>query len=218
MALDHPEAVASLAVLDIVPTHAMFMETDRHRSQAYWHWYFLAQPAPFPERLIGADPDFFFETCLVGWGKTRLEDFDQEMLADYRRCWRDPEMIHATCADYRAGATIDLEHDAADIERKVTCPTLAFWGSNGLMHKLWDIEAKWRERCGHVRPASLAGGHFFIEQFPQGNRRPPGGLPGRIDDVGGFRRERQRDGLSSVICRTQIPRAVSALWPSSVVN
>jgi len=88
MALDHPEAVASLAVLDIVPTHAMYMETDRHRSQAYWHWYFLAQPAPFPERLIGADPDFFFETCLVGWGKTRLEDFDQEMLADYRRCWR----------------------------------------------------------------------------------------------------------------------------------
>jgi haloacetate dehalogenase len=167
MALDHPEAVASLAVLDIVPTHAMFMETDRHRSLAYWHWYFLAQPSPFPERLIGADPDFFYETCLVGWGATRLEDFDQEMLADYRRCWRDPQMIHASCADYRAGATIDLDDDTADLDAKVTCPTLAVWGSRGLMHRLWDIEAKWRARCTDVRAASLPGGHFFIEQFPR---------------------------------------------------
>jgi haloacetate dehalogenase len=167
LALDCPDTVARLAVLDIVPTYAMFMETDRHRSRAYWHWYFLAQPAPFPERLIGADPDFFYETCLVGWGATRLEDFDQEMLADYRRCWRDPQMIHATCADYRAGGTVDLEHDAADIQTKVTCPTLAFWGSKGLMHKLWNIEEKWRERCAHLQAASLAGGHFFVEQFPE---------------------------------------------------
>jgi haloacetate dehalogenase len=84
MALDHPGAVLSLAVLDIVPTYAMFMETNRAVAGAYWHWYFLSLPEPFPERLIGNDPDFFYETCLAGWGATRIEDFDREMLADYR--------------------------------------------------------------------------------------------------------------------------------------
>ena len=119
LALDHPEAVLSLAVLDIVPTYAMFMDTSRHVAAAYWHWYFLAQPAPLPERLIGADPDFFFETCLTGWGKMRLEDFDAAMLAEYRRCWRDAATIHAMCCDYRAAAAIDLAHDTADIGTKV---------------------------------------------------------------------------------------------------
>ena len=76
-------------------------------------------------------------------------------------------MIHATCADYRAGITVDLADDTADIEKKVTCPTLAFWGSKGLMHKLWNIEEKWRERCASVQAASLPGGHFFVEQFPE---------------------------------------------------
>ncbi len=171
MALDASDVVASLAVLDIVPTYAMFMETDRRRSQAYWHWSLLAQPAPFPERLIGADPDFFFETCLVGWGKTQLSEFDREMLADYRRCWRQADMIQASCADYRAAATVDLEHDAQDIDRKVRCPTLAYWGTLGLMHKLWDLEAKWRERCENLQVATAAGGHFFVDQFPEESAR-----------------------------------------------
>jgi len=166
MALDHPAAVLSLAVLDIVPTYAMFMETNRHIAGAYWHWYFLSQPEPFPERLIGNDPDFFYETCLVGWGATRVEDFDPEMLADYRRCWRDPAMIHGSCSDYRAGASIDLEHDQADLGRRVECPALACWGTAGLMHKLFDIEAQWRRRCADLKTASLPGGHFFIDQFP----------------------------------------------------
>jgi haloacetate dehalogenase len=90
MALDHPDAVLSLTVMDIVPTYAMFMDTNRKVAHAYWHWYFLSQPAPFPERLIGSDPDFFYEACLVGWGATKISDFDPEMLAAYRRCWRDP--------------------------------------------------------------------------------------------------------------------------------
>jgi len=97
MALDWPEAVESLAVLDIVPTYTLFAETNRQLASAYWHWYFLSQPEPFPERLIGADPDFFYETSLAGWGATRIADFDQEMLAEYRRCWRDPAMIHGSC-------------------------------------------------------------------------------------------------------------------------
>jgi len=167
MALDRPDAALSLAVLDIVPTYAMFMDTNRHVAGAYWHWYFLSQPEPFPERLIGADPDFFYETCLVGWGATRVEDFDQEMLADYRRCWRDPAMIHGSCSDYRAAATIDLDHDRADVDRKVACRTLVFYGAAGTMARLFDIPAEWRKRCSDVRAASLPGGHFFVDQFPK---------------------------------------------------
>jgi haloacetate dehalogenase len=166
MALDLPEVVQSLTVLDIVPTYAMFMETNRLVAGAYWHWYFLSQPEPFPERLIGSNPDFFYETCLLGWGATRIEDFDPELLADYSRCWRDPAMIHGSCSDYRAAATIDLEHDAADIEKTVHCPTLAFWGTNGVMHKCFDIDAAWRKRCANVCAQTLPGGHFFVDQFP----------------------------------------------------
>jgi haloacetate dehalogenase len=166
MALDHPNVVLSLAVLDIVPTYAMFTETNRHLALAYWHWYFLAQPEPFPERMIGADPDFFYETCLVGWGATKLADFDAELVADYRRSWRHMQMIHGSCSDYRAAASIDLEHDAADIDRKVACRTLAFWGSKGAMHRLFDMEAAWRKRCANLTTESLAGGHFFIDQYP----------------------------------------------------
>jgi haloacetate dehalogenase len=166
LALDHPDSVLSLAVLDIVPTHAMFMETNRHLAGAYWHWYFLSQPEPFPERLISSDSDFFYETCLVGWGATKLTDFDAELVAEYRRCWRTPEMIHGSCSDYRAAASIDLEHDAADLDKKVAGRTLAFWGAGGVMHKFFDIGAEWRKRCTDLATATLPGGHFFVDQFP----------------------------------------------------
>jgi haloacetate dehalogenase len=166
MALDHSDPVITLTVMDIVPTYAMFMNTNRKVAGAYWHWYFLSQPEPFPERLINNDPDFFYETCLVGWGATAISDFNAEMLEDYRRCWRDPLMIHGSCSDYRAAATTDLEHDAADIERKVACPTLAFYGSEGVIAKLFDVPAEWRKRCTDLRHASLPGGHFFVDQFP----------------------------------------------------
>jgi haloacetate dehalogenase len=166
MALDYPDVVRTLAVMDIVPTYAMFMDTNRKVAGAYWHWYFLSQPAPFPERMIGADPDFFYETCLVGWGAAKLADFDAEMLADYRRCWRDPAMIHGSCSDYCAAASIDLDHDAADIARKVASPTLVFYGAAGQMARLFDIPAEWRKRCAAIEEASLPGGHFFVDQFP----------------------------------------------------
>jgi len=171
LALDHPEAVISLAVLDIVPTYAMFMETNRHVAGVYWHWYFLSQPEPFPERLIGADPDYFYETCLMGWGAAGAGDFDPAQLAEYRRCWRDPAMIHGSCSDYRAAATIDLEHDGVDIERKVACPTLAFWGTEGAMHRNFDMAAQWRKRCSDLKTAALPGGHFFIDRYPEETAR-----------------------------------------------
>lgn len=166
MTLDDPGRIISMSVLDIVPTHAMFTETRREVALAYWHWYFLAQPAPLPERLIGADPDFFFETCLVGWGKTGLDRFDPELLGEYRRCWRDPATIHGMVSDYRAAATVDFAHDSAGIATKVRRPALAFWGTKGVMAQLFDMEAAWRARCEHLVTETLPGGHFFVDQFP----------------------------------------------------
>jgi haloacetate dehalogenase len=166
MALDHPAAVMTLTVMDIVPTYTVFMETTRQIASAYWHWYFLSQPEPFPERLIGNDPDFFYETCLTGWGATKISDFNPEMLAEYRRFWRDPKAIHGSCSDYRAAASIDIEHDTGDLARQVSCPTLVFYGSSGVMARLFDIPALWRKRCVNVTEASLPGGHFFVDQYP----------------------------------------------------
>ena len=167
LALDHPAALRTLAVLDIVPTHAMFHDTNRHVAGAYWHWYFLSQPEPFPEDVIGAAPDNFYERCLTGWGATGLADFDAEQLDSYRTAWRQPGQIHGSCSDYRAAATADFDHDAADLDRKVECPTLVLYGAGGTMARLFDIPAEWRKRCADVRPASLPGGHFFVDQFPR---------------------------------------------------
>ena len=167
LALDHPQRVDRLCVLDIVPTSEMWGRMNHAGALRSYHWSFLAQPAPLPERLIGNDPDFFFETSLVGWGKTELKTFDPEMLAEYRRCWRDPAAIHGMVSDYRAAATIDLAHDAAGIDRQVACPTLAFWGTAGAMHRLFDMKAEWQKRCANVETATLPGGHFFVDQFPE---------------------------------------------------
>jgi haloacetate dehalogenase len=176
MALDHPAAIRSLTLMDIVPTLTLFMQTNRHVALAYWHWYLLAQPEPFPERLIGADPDFFYETSLTGWGSAKIEDFAADMLAEYRRCWRQPDMIHGSCSDYRASATVDLEHDAADIDRKISCPTLVLYGAAGAMAALYDIPDQWRSRCSNLTAASIPGGHFFVDQFPEQTARIVGGF------------------------------------------
>ncbi len=167
MALDQLDRIASLAMLDIVPTYAMLMETNRHVAAAYWHWYFLAQPAPLPETLIGRDPDFFFETCLTGWGKAALAEFDPAQMQAYRTAWRNPAVIQGSCADYRAALTVDLAHDAADIGRRVGCPALVFWGTKGLMHQLFDMEEVWSQRLSSAQFATLPGGHFFPDQFPE---------------------------------------------------
>jgi haloacetate dehalogenase len=167
MALDRPEVTQTLTVMDIAPTYTMFMDTNRHVAGAYWHWYFLSLPSPFPERLIRGDPDYFFETCFETWGKTQVAALDPEVLAQYRRCWNDPAMIHGSCCDYRAAAGVDLEHDSADVDRRVECPTLALWGSEGFMHQCFDMAALWGERCSDLRTETLPGAHFFVDQFPK---------------------------------------------------
>lgn len=171
MALDHPEAVTALAMMDIAPTYAMFMGTDRVLAGTYWHWFFLQQPHPFPERMIGHDPDFFYETCLFSWGGAGASDFDQDMLDAYRKSWRDPGMIHGSCSDYRAAATIDLEHDELDLHRKVECPTLILYGAHGRAGKLSDMQAEWARRCSNMTVATLPGGHFFVDTLPKDTTR-----------------------------------------------
>ena len=163
MALDWPREVRSLSALDLVPTYALYMQTNKKIASTYWQWYFLPLPAPFPERLIGADADYYFQNCLVSVGGTGLDAFDPDMLAEYRRCWRDPAMIHASCCDYRAGTSIDLVHDEADLQHKLACPTLVVWGADGLMCKLMHIEAVWSARCARLQVAQVAGGHWFPE-------------------------------------------------------
>ena len=165
MALDHANKVSHLAVLDIVPTRTMYATIDQERATNVWRFFFLIQPDPFPEHLIGADPDFYLHWTLDHWCGTPGALTD-EAVAEYRRCF-DAATIHATCEDYRAGATVDLVHDQADQERKVSCPLLALWSRTG-SGSLYDVLSEWRERrAGSVRGRALDCGHFLPEERPE---------------------------------------------------
>ena len=167
MALDHPQAVARVAVLDIAPTATMYSRTDMAFATGYYHWFFLIQPAPLPERLIGADPDFYLRFKLGAWSQGRDGFFAPEAVAEYLRCFADPATIVATCEDYRAAATIDLEHDAADAGRRVEAPLLALWGERGLVGRSYDVLASWREKAREVRGHALPAGHYLPEEAPE---------------------------------------------------
>jgi len=165
LALDHPGRVARLATLDIAPTREMYAGTGDAFARAYWHWFFLIQPAPFPERMIGADPEAYWrKKC--GSGSAGLSPFSKEALADYLRCFADPATIHASCEDYRAAATIDIRHDDEDGGRKLEQPLLALWGEHGVIGRCFDPLALWRLRADDVRGHSLPGGHYLAEELP----------------------------------------------------
>jgi len=167
MALDHPDRVTRLAVLDIVPTRHVYATVGKDLATAYYHWFFFIQPYDLPETLIGADPGYYLRKKLGGWG-TKLDTFAPEALAEYERCFSDPATIHASCEDYRAAASIDLVHDDADRGegRKVACPLLALWGGQGVMERLYDVEDVWREYAWDVRGGPIDAGHFLAEERP----------------------------------------------------
>jgi haloacetate dehalogenase len=167
MALDHPRAVARLAVLDIAPTATMYARTDRDFATAYYHWFFLIQPAPLPERLIGADPEFYLRRKISAWSQGANDFFAPEAVAEYVRCFSDPAAIAASCEDYRAAATIDLEHDAEDAGRLVAAPLLALWGERGVVGGTYDVLATWREKAADVRGRALPTGHYLPEEAPE---------------------------------------------------
>jgi haloacetate dehalogenase len=167
MALDHPDAVERIAVLDIAPTATMYARTDRAFATGYYHWFFLIQPAPLPERLIGADPEFYIRFKLSAWSQGEHAFFAPAAVEEYVRCFSDPAAIAASCEDYRAAATIDLEHDAADADCRIAAPVLVLWGDRGLVGRSYDVLATWREKAVDVRGHALPTGHYLPEEAPQ---------------------------------------------------
>ncbi len=168
MALDDSEGrIDRLVLMDIVPTHHLLSDLTRQVAASYYHWFFLAQPAPLPERMILSDPDYFFQTCLLGWGGARLEDFDADQLAAYRAAWRDPETVRAMCDDYRAALRLDYALDDADRGRKLPHPALVLYGADGAMARAYDVPATWADRLADMRAATIPGGHFFIDTAPK---------------------------------------------------
>lgn len=161
LALDHPQAVRRLSVLDIVPTAEVYARAEMKLGLSYWHWFFLPQPHPFPETVIGADPEYFF----FRGGGERL--YGDEALADYRAAARRPSVIHAMCEDYRAGATYDRAADEADRgKRKIACPVQVLWGAKGALPSLYDVMAVWRDWADDVRGEMIDAGHFIPEERP----------------------------------------------------
>ena len=166
MALDHPEVVQRAAVLDIVPTSYVYAHADEELARRYWHWFFLIQPPDLPERLIGADPEFFLRALLPRWAGPGFA-FDERAVAQYVRSFCDPAAIAASCADYRAGAGADLEHAVRDHGRRVDCPLLVLWGSQGFVGTHYAVLPVWQEFGTDVRGAALDCGHFLPEEQPQ---------------------------------------------------
>jgi haloacetate dehalogenase len=175
LALDHPDAVSHLAVLDIVPTATIYATLDQRRATTVWRYFFLVQPRDLPERLIGADPGFYLDRTLAEWCRTP-GSLDETAVSEYRRGF-DEKTVHASCEDYRAGATIDLVHDEADNERRISCPTLVLWSAHGIGSS-YDVLAIWREEAeaartrARLRPLPRRGAS-------RGDDGRTGGLPQR---------------------------------------
>jgi haloacetate dehalogenase len=168
LALDYPQRVRRFAALDIIPTLDVWEQIDADKALAGYHWSFLAVPAPVPERLIGADPDFYIRHLLDRW-VGRPDALHPQAVAAYLQQFHDPAVVAATCEDYRAGASVDRAEDAADRLHgsKITCPVLVLWGRRYLTSKTASPVAAWRKWAGDVREVALDCGHFIAEEAPQ---------------------------------------------------
>jgi haloacetate dehalogenase len=167
LAFDHPDRVAKFAAIDIIPTLEMWDRMGKDVAASGYHWLFLAQPAPLPERLIGGDPDFYLEHLLSRWAGDRAE-LAPEAVAAYRAAFARPSVIAATCADYRAGFHVDPEHDRADRDagRRIGCPVLCLWGRGYMTRRTASPAEVWRKWAVDVVDAPLDCGHFVVEEAP----------------------------------------------------
>lgn len=170
MCLDHPQAVTRAAIMDIIPQHHLYNNVTQKWATFSWHWFFNIQPYDMPERMMGADPDWFIEKKLAKT-KQGLSFFDKEALAEYKRCFRNPETIHAICEDYRAAAGVDLAMDTADFEagRKIECPVLLLWGATGGVgrnHTPGPAEI-WKAYAANIVGAqAVPSGHYLCQEAP----------------------------------------------------
>jgi haloacetate dehalogenase len=164
LALDHPDAVSHLAILDIIPTRMIYETLDQDRASTVWRYFFLIQPHPLPERLIAGDPLGYLRWTLDEWCATPGA-LAGAALAEYERCF-DPGTVHATCEDYRAGATIDLSHDRADASAQLACPTLVLFSKRGI-GAAYDVPRIWHERAPRLSSAAIDCGHFLAEERPR---------------------------------------------------
>jgi haloacetate dehalogenase len=168
LALDHPKAVKRLVLLDIAPTLAMYEKTSNQFARAYWHWFFLIQPAPLPERLIRADPSAYVRD-VMGRRSAGLAPFDPRALAEYMRCIELPGTAHGLCEDYRASATIDLVHDQLDIDQNIFLhqPLLILWGEQGVVNQCFEPLKEWSKVAVNVQGKALPCGHYIPEEAPE---------------------------------------------------
>lgn len=163
---DNLNSVAAATFLDIVPTDHMYENTDQSFATGYYHWFFLIQPEPLPETLINHDPGFYLKSKLFGWSRSNDKVFSEPALAEYIRCF-DEKSVHTTCEDYRAGATVDLEHDAEDKGVKLNMPIQVLWGGKGLIGKQFNVREIWNDYAHSVEGEALPCGHFIPDEEPQ---------------------------------------------------
>ena len=168
LAVDHPEAVKKLMLLDISPTLAMYEQTNMEFARSYWWWFWLIQPAPFPESMVAGAPETYLRKK-IGWGHAGLKPFTEETFAAYLSYVSDPATMHAMCEDYRASASIDLEHDRADraAGRKITCPVDVLWSEFGVVNRCFKPLEDWRRVADDVRGRTIPCGHYIPEEVPE---------------------------------------------------
>jgi haloacetate dehalogenase len=168
LAMDFPGAASNMILLDIAPTLAMYEQTSLAFAKAYWHWFFLIRPAPLPETLIRADPEQYLRS-VMGSRSAGMTPFTSDAFGEYLRCLKQPGAATGICEDYRASASIDLEHDRADTDagKQIDCPLLVLWGEDGIVGQCFDPLKEWRRVATNVRGEALPSGHYIAEEVPE---------------------------------------------------
>ena len=166
LGLDHPDSVEAMVLLDIAPTREMYAGTTSDFARAYWHWFFLIQPHPLPEQIISKDPEAFWKLKCFNQANGK-NPFSTEALSEYLTAFKQPDAIHSSCEDYRAAASIDIEHDNADQGKKLLMPVLALWAKLGVIESCFDALELWRLRADKVEGEALEAGHYMAEEIPK---------------------------------------------------